>query len=336
MPVGCAFLHRFRRLLAWRQPSARVSIRVHDGAEDMTQAGRSQPFWNDIQVFIAVVRAGSASRAALELGVDHTTVGRRLRALETRLGAPLFERLAGASMTLTDAGQAMLTEAEQMSAVSDTMLRKMAGANDRLEGTIRIASSDGVLTYWLMAAIAGYQQANSGLRISWTGTTSDVEIGRSADIGLSWQRPTASHLVVRRLGSVRALVYAMPIYVEHHGLPQTADDIGRHSVLHFAAYERQAAFAPWNALMARFPPAMCLETTASSERVLREGRYVALLPSYTPQIESSIRVAPLDLGIQVELWLAYHEDQRHQPRVKLTVTEIERLAKHARGTWFQK
>ncbi len=302
----------------------------------MAEAGEAQPFWNDIQVFIAVARAGSASRAAVQLGVDHTTVGRRLRALEARLGVSLFERLAGASMSLTRAGEAMLIDAERMSAASDTLIRKMAGASDRLDGTVRIASSDGVLTYWLMAAIAGFQQANPSLSFSWTGTTSDVEIGRSADIGLSWQRPTASHLVARRLGSARALLYAMPVYVERHGLPETAEDIGQHLVLHFTAYERQAAFAPWNALMARFPPAMRLETSASSERVLREGRYVALLPSYTPQIESSIREAPLDLGIQVDLWLAYHEDQRHQPRVKLVAGEIERLARQARGTWFQK
>jgi DNA-binding transcriptional LysR family regulator len=301
----------------------------------MAEAGSTQPFWNDIQVFIAVARAGSASRAALELGVDHTTVGRRLRALESRLGVSLFERLAGASMTLTQAGEAMLVEAERMSAASETLLRKLAGASTGLHGTIRIASSDGVLTYWLIAAIAGFQQAHPGLSISWTGTASDVEIGRSADIGLSWQRPSAAHLVARRLGSTRALLYAMPTYVERHGLPETADDIGQHSVLNFAAYERQPAFDPWNALMVRYPPAMRLETSASSERVLREGRYIALLPSYTPQIEPSIRVAPLDLGIQVDLWLSYHEDQRRQPRVKVLAAEIERLARRARGTWFQ-
>ena len=316
---------------------SRVSIHVEwSGSGNMSEAGVNQPFWSEIQVFLAVARAGSASRAAVQLGVDHTTVGRRLRALEARLGVSLFERLAGASTTLTEAGRAMLVEAERMSAASEKLLRKMAGANDRLDGTVRIASSDGVLTYWLIAAIAGFQQANPSLSFSWTGTTSEVEIGRSADISLGWQKPTAPHLVARRLGSARALIYAMPVYVEQHGLPETADEVGRHRVLHFAAYERQEAFAPWNALMLRFPPAMRLETSASSERVLREGRYIALLPSYTPRIEASIRSAPLDLGIQVDLWLAYHEDQRNQPRVKLVAAEIEALAKAARGSWFQK
>ncbi len=67
---------------------------------------------------------------------------------------------------------------------------------------------------------------------------------------------------------------------------------------------------------------------------MREGQYIALLPSYTPIIEPTIMVAPLDLGIRVELWLSYHEDQRQQAKVKLVAAEIQRLARQARGTWF--
>lgn len=293
-----------------------------------------EPAWTDIQYFLAVAKGGSASRAAEMLGVDQTTVGRRIKVLEAGLDVVLFERLAGSKLNLTDAGQVILAEAEVMSGAYETLLRRVLAAGHGLKGDVRIASSDGVVSYWLLASIAGFQQLYPGLTLSWVSETGEQEIGRSADLGLSWERPRAPHLIARKLGAVRALLYAMPAYVERHGLPGFVEELAQHRVVHFAAYERQTAFAAWNELMVRYPPAMRLATSFSSERAMREGQYIALLPSYTPIIEPTIMVAPLDLGIRVELWLSYHEDQRQQAKVKLVAAEIQRLARQARGTWF--
>ncbi len=69
--------------------------------------------WNDLQDFLAVARAGQIARAAALVGVDATTIGRRLRRLEARLGRTLFEQTRGGQV-LTEAGEALLVQVEQM------------------------------------------------------------------------------------------------------------------------------------------------------------------------------------------------------------------------------
>ena len=75
--------------------------------------------WNDFQAFLAVARAGQLARAAASMGVDATTIGRRLRRLETRTGATLFEQTREGQV-LTEAGEAMLAEVEAMAEATGT------------------------------------------------------------------------------------------------------------------------------------------------------------------------------------------------------------------------
>jgi DNA-binding transcriptional LysR family regulator len=99
------------------------------------------PDWNDYQAFLAVARGGQLSRAAATMGVDATTIGRRLRRLEARLGATLFE-LTREGQVLTEAGEALLTEVDAM-AQSAGRIAEQAGG-EGAQGLLRISLTEGL------------------------------------------------------------------------------------------------------------------------------------------------------------------------------------------------
>src|SRR5262245_49873838 len=97
--------------------------------------------WNDVRYFLAVARAGSLAGAARALKVEHSTVGRRLSALEEALGTRLFLR-GSTGFSLTPAGAEMLPLAEEVERAVEALARKTGGEDGRIEGTVRLTTSE--------------------------------------------------------------------------------------------------------------------------------------------------------------------------------------------------
>src|SRR5688572_30945956 len=97
--------------------------------------------WDDLRYVLAVTEAGSLSGAARKLGVNHTTVLRRVGHFERRLGLRLFERLP-TGYVLTAGGEELIAASRQIEATVTTLERKLAGQDLRLEGTVRVTTTD--------------------------------------------------------------------------------------------------------------------------------------------------------------------------------------------------
>ena len=97
--------------------------------------------WNDLRYFLAVSRAGSLAGAARNLGVRHTTVGRRIEALEAALSASLFTRTPE-GFALTEAGSAITPLAEEAERAADAVERRVAGEDERIDGLVRVTTSE--------------------------------------------------------------------------------------------------------------------------------------------------------------------------------------------------
>src|SRR5215831_19293241 len=109
--------------------------------------------WNDFRYFLAIARAGSFAGAARELGVEHTTVGRRLTALETALGTRLFVR-GPDGLTITAAGRDVLPLCEEIASRAQAIERRVAGEAGRVEGTVRVSISEAVSGYMVKQSAA--------------------------------------------------------------------------------------------------------------------------------------------------------------------------------------
>jgi DNA-binding transcriptional LysR family regulator len=298
------------------------------------EEGLVLPSWDDIRYFLAVAREGSLSAAAKSLGVDHTTVGRRLKALEARLGAVLFLRRDN-RMALTPSGEIALGEAREIEARVVAFARKLSGSDGRIAGEVRLNVTEGLATYWLMPRLRPFQEANPALQVhvqfAYTGW---LDLGSEADVALRLERPTEPRLVAKKLGDVAYSMFAMPEYAQQFGLPASLEEMQGHRFIQYNTYELNAHLAPWNALMARIGPALRTANTILSQAALDTGGYIALLPDYAAIIDPRVVKAPLALGIKVPVWLAYHEDRRNAARVRAVTSEIQRLFEADRGTWF--
>src|SRR5262249_17767216 len=113
--------------------------------------------WNDLRYFLAVQRAGTLAGAARELGVKHTTVGRRLTALEETLGVKLFTH-APEGFVLTRAGSEIVELALSIEASTSAIERRIKGEDSRVEGTVRLTTSESFSKFFVHRLLALRQQ----------------------------------------------------------------------------------------------------------------------------------------------------------------------------------
>ncbi|MCK9985149.1 MAG: hypothetical protein AzoDbin1_01621 [Azoarcus sp.] len=103
----------------------------------------SLPDWNDLRVFLAVARLGTISLAGERLGIEHSTVSRRIDRLEADLSVVLFDRRR-TGYSLTDAGQALIPHAERMESALLEAVEESVGLGVRLKGSVRVGTPEGV------------------------------------------------------------------------------------------------------------------------------------------------------------------------------------------------
>lgn len=187
--------------------------------------------WDHLRVFLAVARQGQLLGAARGLGLNHTTVSRRLDALEASLGAVLIERRPSGS-ALTQAGERLLPVAERL----ETEIIQIAAAlrQDEAEvtGTVRIGAPDGLGSLFLAAEIGRLTQRHPNLVVELAPLPRAFSLSRrEADIAIGLDRPAHGRLVTSKLCDYSLGVYASPGYLAHAGAPRDRGDLAGHRVV---------------------------------------------------------------------------------------------------------
>jgi DNA-binding transcriptional LysR family regulator len=118
--------------------------------------------WDDVRHFLTLARSGSVRAAGASLGVSHSTVARRVEALEARLGARLFDRTRD-GYTLTPTGRQMLAGAERVEREMDDLARGVVGADERLVGTVALTCSDNFVAGLLLGDLAAFCRTYPGI-----------------------------------------------------------------------------------------------------------------------------------------------------------------------------
>ena len=163
--------------------------------------------WTLVQAFLAVAETGSLSAAGRVLGLTQPTVGRQVRALEDRLGTELFRRHPQ-GMEPSAAGLALLPHAGAMREAASRFSLTAAGAESRLEGTVRITASRIVASHHLPGIVARIRRAEPGIQIEVVASDESQNLlFREADIAVRMYRPTQPDLIARHLGDVEIGLY---------------------------------------------------------------------------------------------------------------------------------
>jgi DNA-binding transcriptional LysR family regulator len=164
--------------------------------------------WNDLKVFLAAVRAGSYTAAGRQLGVNRTTVGRRIDALETTLGVELFQETPSGPVP-TREGESLLRAAAAVESEIDTLLGAL-GRADRPQAPVRIASSAGI-AYEFLSELGRFQQEETGVAVELLGEIDPVDAvtHRRADLAIAILRVPPQRLAAVEIATLRQANYGL-------------------------------------------------------------------------------------------------------------------------------
>lgn len=187
--------------------------------------------WNDLKAFLAVARGGSTLAAAKALGVNQTTVARRIESLEAALGLKLFERGQTGSR-LTEPGQDLVAEAERVEQAAERFGNRAAGHQRGLAGVIRVTSTEMVANLMLMPGVVEFRNRYPEIQMDLiiTDRPLDIQAGE-ADVAIrSGAALAVSDLIARKLGDHNFALYCSRSYVARKGLP-TPETLRDHDLI---------------------------------------------------------------------------------------------------------
>ena len=177
--------------------------------------------WNDVRFFLAVARRRTLARAAATLGVDQTTVGRRLASLEARLGVSLFTR-SGGSFQPSRAGRGVLEAAERMEEAALELRSRAAGEGTAGAATVRIATTESLAEAFVVPAVQALRTSHHDLQIVLTTGWAQVDLRKGeADLAVRLVRPTDPRLACRKLADLRLRLYASRRYLAGRSMPSS-------------------------------------------------------------------------------------------------------------------
>ncbi|MEO9786112.1 MAG: LysR family transcriptional regulator, partial [Aurantimonas coralicida] len=187
--------------------------------------------WDDVRLFLAVARAGQILAAARRLELNHATVGRRLTALETALGARLLDRRPN-GCELTPTGRDFLEQAERMEAAMLAARADIGATELALSGTVRVGTPDGFGTAFLAPRLWRLTERHPDLTVQLVPVPRAFSISRrEADIAITVARPEAGRLVAGKLTDYALGLYASRGYIAAHGAPASLAELGRHRLV---------------------------------------------------------------------------------------------------------
>ncbi|MEM7004999.1 MAG: LysR family transcriptional regulator [Pseudomonadota bacterium] len=237
--------------------------------------------WSDIRILLAVARSGSTLGAARTLGINQTTVSRRVQSLEHALGLALFDRDTR-GYAPTSNGKALLELAEEMERSADQIGKRAVALKRGDSGCIRLSIPTDIYGFWLNPVITAYKQKHSDVTFQIDDTQRRANLsGGEADIAIRGADEIDDEsLIARKLGDAVWGVYCSKAYLSVHGLPRSADELAGHPVAFYG--ETMVANV---ALLRRFldllDPSAITQTfnsTAALSQAVDSGEAIGLLP----------------------------------------------------------
>lgn len=174
----------------------------------MCENPRTSDFdWDSLRSFLAVVRTGRLTAAALQLQIDHSTLSRRIVSLEDALKVQLFDRLP-TGYVLTSAGERLAVEAEEMERVAIRISSELSEAGSRMTGSIRLATPEGFGTYFFAKRLRHFTARYPEVSLELIANPGDVSLTkRQADIAVMMNRPESGPLKAQKLGDYEYGLY---------------------------------------------------------------------------------------------------------------------------------
>jgi DNA-binding transcriptional LysR family regulator len=273
--------------------------------------------WDNLRFFLAVARSQTASSAAKALGVDHTTVARRVRELEAVLQTVLFEKSRADGFTLTTEGERLLIYADSIESQVQLASEQFAGGATSLSGNVRIGTTEGFGSFFLAPQLAHFAAAHPSISIELLPVPHFLSLSkREADIAIVLERPERGQYVHIKLCDYRLKLYGTEEYIRRRRVSRKAA-LSEHA---FLSYVSDLAFSPELLYLDRTIPGASanLSTTSivAQYQAALQGTALAILPCFMAEPDPRLKaVFPNDIAITRSFWLCCREDLRNIRRI---------------------
>ena len=264
--------------------------------------------WDDLRFFLALCRDGTATGAARTLGVNHTTVARRIRALEENLGTRLFDPSRD-GYEMTQAAENMFEQVQQMEEITQAIDRDVFGQDAELKGPLKLTVAHDVADRLVIPRLPEFRQRFPCIELDLLTTKGLVDLAaREADIALRLTAKPPDFLIGREVIPIRHGVYGSPAYLDD--LP------AKPGVILFRNSEETPEWVGQH-----FPDAetvMRVDDVGSMSKAVANGIGLARMPCYVGDSEPLIQRLRLKLTPSTwGIWILSHVDLRSTARVRV-------------------
>lgn len=289
-------------------------------ALSMCKIADMNPNPDDLLILLAVSRSGKFTTAAQALGLNHTTVSRRIAALEKALGGRVLARAAG-GWEVTELGAEAVLVAERIEAAVGA-LGPSHRAPDPITGVVRMTATDGFSAYIAAPAVARLRREHPGLSVEIVTVTRRALQQRSGlDIEVVVGTPQVHRAEAIRLGEYRLGMYASRAYLADNGTPSSIEELTQHQLVYFVDSMLQVddLDAP-RRLVPTMRDGLSSTNVFVHVEATRAGAGVGFLPCFMADRHADLkRLLPSDFAELLPYWMVLRPDSMRRPAVAAVV-----------------
>jgi len=285
--------------------------------------------WDDLQDFLAIARCGRLTEAARALGVEHTTLSRRLTRLEASLGTRLFDRRP-VGYSLTPEGALLLPRAEAAERAAQAVWSGGIANGTAVTGTVRVGTPEAFGTCCLAERLGDLAIRHPGLTIELVAMPRSFSLSkREADVAIGLSRPVLARLRAARLTDYELALYGSPAYLDRAGTPAQLADLRDHQMI---GYIDELVFAPeldyFAAALPGCVPTIKISNVLTQMAAVQGGGGLCILPCFMADTcPGLVRVMADLVAITRSYWLLSHADTAESRRIRVAVEFIQACVK---------
>ena len=271
---------------------------------------------DDFLHLLAVARTGRMVAAADALDVNHTTVARRVSALEKVLGQHLIEQ-GQDGWTLTDAGRTVVDSAQAIEQALARVADMVTGEpSPSLHGTVRVSAPDGFGTIFVTAALARVRARHPGLQAELVTATRQLTVHASGfDLALAIGSPSGNRLATEHLTDYTLGLYASDAYLDHRGSPGRLADLREHDLIFYIDSMMQVGDLDMGRHLPDLTPAFASTNVFAQVEATRLGAGLGVLPTFLARRAGLRRLMVREVNIQLPITLAARREAAAHPAV---------------------
>ena len=288
---------------------------------------------DQLMAFLAVIREGNTVGAARRLSLDHSTVSRRLSALEAALGTRLFDR-SPRGLAPTAAATALVGNAERVERELIMAAGSVGQRDTRISGSVRLATQEMFGTHLVAPHIPELRERFPDLMLELAPETRTISLSRrEADIAITVRQPPRGRLIARRLVDYRLGLYAAPAYLDRHPPIRVRTDLSQHT---FVSYVDE---------LLDFPELLAINqakldgkivfrssSSAAQQAAVAAGTGIGMLHVFAAEPDSRLqRVLAEEIEARRTYWLVFHSDLQRVPRIRAVTDFLDGLVRRQHG-----